>query len=105
MYLINYQTKIPRNNGSPPPQGYAKIHVVAGISKGQVRGATMPVCRDEAGNYMGSSALVISGIVDVPTLEAIACREGISLAEDLMLNNFIIASDSKQVICDIDKGS
>ena len=54
---------------------------------------------------MGCSALVMSGIVDVPTLEAITCREGISLAEDLMLNNFIIASDSKQVICDIDKGS
>lgn len=49
--------------------------------------------------------MVIAGIVDVATLEAIACREGLALAEDLLLNNFVIASDSKQVINDIAKQS
>lgn len=57
------------------------------------------------GNYIGSSALVLAGITDVATLETIACREGLSLAEDLMLHNFVIASDSKQVINDIEKAS
>lgn len=54
---------------------------------------------------MGSSSLVIHGINDLATLETIACREALSLAEDLMIHNFIIAPDSKQVVSDITRGS
>ena len=45
------------------------------------------------------------GVDDPATLEAITCREALALAQDLQLHNFIIASDSKQVIGDIGKGS
>lgn len=45
------------------------------------------------------------GVFDAATLEAIACREALSLADDLLLHNFIIASDSKQVVNDIIKGN
>ena len=34
-------------------------------------------------------------------LEAVACRKAISLAEVPLLQNFVIASDSKQVVGDI----
>lgn len=44
-------------------------------------------------------------IIDVATIEAIACREGLSLADDLMLQNVIIAMNSKQVINDIERVS
>lgn len=88
-----------------PPLGLAKIHIDAGISRAHVKGSAMAVCHGAMGNYLGSSALVIMDITDVATLEAIACREGLSLAEDLMLQNFVIASDSKQVISDIDRAS
>lgn len=54
---------------------------------------------------MGSSALVIAGVWDAATLEAIACREAIALAEDLNQQQFIVASDCKQVIEDIAKGN
>ena len=54
---------------------------------------------------MGSSALVVPGITDPPTLEAIACREGLALAEDLLVSNLIIASDCKRVIDDIKQGN
>ena len=53
----------------------------------------------------GGSALVIHGITDPAILETIACREGLSLAQDLMLQNFVLASDSKQVVDDIKKSS
>lgn len=76
-----------------------------GISRADARIAAAAVCRDESGNFIGSSALVIIGIIDVATVEAIACCEGLSLAQDLMLHNFTIASDRKQVVIDIDKGS
>ncbi|XP_073355270.1 uncharacterized protein [Aegilops tauschii subsp. strangulata] len=44
----------------------------------------------------GSSSLVIEGQIDPATLEAIACREGMALAEDLLVHDFIISSDCKQ---------
>lgn len=54
---------------------------------------------------MGSSSLVTLGLHDPTVLEAIACREGIALAEDLNLHSFVIACDSKQVVCDITNSS
>ncbi|XP_044335919.1 16.9 kDa class I heat shock protein 1-like [Triticum aestivum] len=54
---------------------------------------------------MGSSALVIHGITDAATLEAIACREGLALAQDLLLTDSVIASDSEQVVIDIKTAS
>lgn len=48
---------------------------------------------------------MIPGVDDVATLEAIACREALCLAEDLQIQNCVISSDSKQVISDIKSGS
>lgn len=53
------------------------------------------MCRDARGLFMGSTALVVRRISDATMLEAIACREALSLAEDLVLQNFVVASDSK----------
>lgn len=86
-----------------PPQGHAKINVDAGVRKGS-RGTSVAVCRDESGAYLGSSSLAIVGLDDPEALEAIACREGLALAADLQLQNFVISSDSKHVISDINKG-
>ena len=57
----------------------------AAVSKAHARAATAAVCRDETGNFFGSSARAITGIMDVVTLEVLACREGLALAEDLLL--------------------
>ena len=54
---------------------------------------------------MESSALVIQGVDDPVNMESIACREALCIAEDLLLNQFIVASDAKQVVCDINQGS
>ena len=35
---------------------------------------------------------------DPATLEAIACREGLALAADLHINQFVISSDAKEVV-------
>ena len=56
------------------------------------------MCRDEADNYMGSSALVLEGSFDPATLEAVACREALSLAEDLHVRKFFVSSNCKQVV-------
>lgn len=62
------------------------------------------VCRDTNGTYFGSSALVIGGVDDPFILEAIACREALTLAQDLNLHNFVVASEAKEVIGAIHKG-
>lgn len=93
-----------RQRPKAPPAGFAKIHVDAGVMRGR-GGSAAAVCRDSNGQYLGSSSLVIGGVDDPATLEAIACREGIALAQDLNIHNFIMASDSKQVVSHINKGS
>ncbi|EMS57964.1 Acid phosphatase 1 [Triticum urartu] len=113
-YLTPYLELLPKSPGKAlvasridtvrpkaPPAAYAKVHVDAAVAKIENRGAAVAVCRDTDGNYMGSSVLVVHGITDVAILEAIACREGLALAQDLMLQNFVLASDSKQIVSDI----
>ena len=87
-----------------PPVGFCKIHVDAGVvtRKG---GSAVAVCRDDGGNYMGSSALMVEGVVDPATLEAIACREALALAQDLGIQNFVVSSDCLQVVSDMNKNA
>jgi hypothetical protein len=86
-----------------PPLDYAKIHVDAAVA--QAGGSASAVCRDHNGNYLGSSSLVIAGVCNLVVLEAMACREALSLAANLHLHNFVIACDSKKVVGDIKQGS
>jgi hypothetical protein len=80
--------------------------VIVGMLHTPSRGSTAPtILRDEHGNYLGSSTLVIPAILDPSTLEAIACRDALSSAEDLLLQSFIIALDSKQLVGVVLKGN
>ena len=81
-----------------PPATFAKIHVDAAVRTYR-GGSAVAICRDSNGDFMGSSALVMLGEWEPATLEVIACREAIALAE-----RFVVASDCKQVIRDITKG-
>ena len=89
---------------STPPTGYHKIHVDAAVRQGR-GGSVSTVCRDGNGIFIGSSSLVVMGIHDPTTLEAMAVREALALGEDLHISNMVISSDCKQVIGDIQKGS
>jgi hypothetical protein len=43
------------------------------------------VARDQVGMFLGASGVVLDGIANVGTAEAIACREGLELASNLTL--------------------
>ena len=62
------------------------------------RGTAAAVWWDSTCAFLRSSALVIRGVGGPARLEAIACREGMALAADLHLDQFVIASDAKQVV-------
>ena len=81
-----------------PPVGVAKINVDAAVSKSSNIEATAAVARDDNGNFLGASAVVWEGFEDPEILEAMACREGLSLAADLCLGKIRIASDCLNVV-------
>jgi ribonuclease HI len=81
-----------------PPAGWVKINVDAALNKQQNGGAIAAVCRSEDGDYLGASAIVVQGITDPAVMEALACREAMSLAKDLHLQRIHIASDCLEVV-------
>ena len=51
------------------------------------------VSRDEAGNFLGASVVMMLGIIEPEIMEALALREGMALAKDLSLRRVCMASD------------
>jgi ribonuclease HI len=84
-----------------PPEGFAKFNVDAAVAKNTGGGALGVVCRSAGGVFLGASSLVVAGISDPATLEALACRETLALAEDLNIQKMVVASDCLQVINNI----
>ena len=82
----------------PPPPGFGKINVDAALAKNTTKFTMAAVVRDEAGNFLGASALVMEGITDPEMAEAMACREGMVLTSDLVLQKFKLASDCRNVV-------
>ena len=77
-----------------PRFGFAKVNVDAAVSKHENRGVVAAICRDQDRIFLGASALAVPGISNPAILEAIACREGLSLAADRVQ----VASDCLEVI-------
>ena len=68
-------------------------------------GAVSAVCRDRHGTFLGASTSTFQGLDEPTTLEALAVREALALADDLYERRISVASDCKNVIDDIKKGS
>nr|TKV97293.1 hypothetical protein SEVIR_9G484600v2 [Setaria viridis] len=68
------------------------------------QGVAAAIARDAVENFLGVSALVIRGLLDAKIVEAIACREGLVLANDLMVQHFRLVSDNVNVIRGIKEG-
>ena len=74
------------------------MNVDAATSKSSSISAIAAVARDGGGGFLGASSVVLDGVTDPETLESLACREGMSLAADLVLQNFRLASDCSNAI-------
>ena len=82
----------------PPPQGLMKINVDAALSKNKVFSSVAAVARNGAGDFLGASSVVIEGITDPETMEILACREGLALANDLSFRRVQMASDCSNAV-------
>ena len=65
----------------PPPPGFVKINVDAALAKNSTKVTMAAVPRDEAGNFVGASALVMEGISDSEMAEVMVCRPGFGPAQ------------------------
>ena len=75
-----------------------------GVSLNHNLGTAASISRDRDGAYIGSSVLVVQGLVDPSTLGDLAVREGLSLAQDLAMQHIQVASYCKQVVSHIRHG-
>lgn len=87
-----------------PPSGVLKIYVDAAVGRHEDGGAIAAICRDEAGIYLGASAVQIPDLIDPEVLEAMATNEGLSLASDLACNNAVIATDCITTVSHMNEG-
>ena len=87
----------------PPPIGHVKIHVDGGLSHDGTVGVVAAICRNEQGRYLESSAIILPGVYNPTTLEAIACREALALAADLSLDHLVIVCDCGPIVDDVKK--
>jgi hypothetical protein len=82
----------------PPPSNCTKVNVDTTVAKLTVKGAVGIVCRSGAGVFLGASAIVFDGINHHGSLEALACREALDIADDLLLGHICVASDCLEVV-------
>ena len=65
----------------------------ATLLKNTRRAAVAVIARDGEGTFLGASALVLEGLSEAEVAEALACREGLALADDLGLQTVRVAMD------------
>jgi ribonuclease HI len=82
----------------PPDRGCVKINVDAALRKSSPGGAVGAMCRNAEGSFIGASSLTINGITDPEVLEALACREALALAQDLVVDRVTVSSDCLSVV-------
>jgi ribonuclease HI len=84
-----------------PDQGKCKINVDAAVNRVGSKGAVGVVCRNDRGEFIAASAMIIPNITEPETLEGMACLEALALAEDCGIRKIIVASDCLNIVRNI----
>jgi ribonuclease HI len=82
-----------------------KINDDATMSKNTGKASYAAVARNPSGQFLGAWSVVVMGMSDPETLEAMAVREGLALASDLALQSFRIAFDNAGVVRSISESA
>ena len=82
----------------PSPAGWTKVNVDGALGKLDDKAAVAAVARSCEGEFLGAASVVFIGISDAETVEALAIREALSLADDLLTRRVKVASDCLRVI-------
>ena len=78
-----------------PRDDMVKVNVGSAVGPGGTRGAMGAICRDQACNFLGVSAIVFPLILDLAPVEYAAIRVALALADNLYERKIQVASDCK----------
>jgi ribonuclease HI len=100
-------TESEASSWTAPPLGAVKINVDAAVAKNINKGGVADVARSSTGHHMGTSAVIFRGRGDSEeseTFEALACREAMRLAADIVATRVQVASDFQSVVKNFHEG-
>jgi ribonuclease HI len=96
-----YRPKQRAQHWIAPEQGLCKINTDAAVDRSKSKGAIAAVCRENQGEFIAATAMVIPHIIEPEALEAMACLEALDLADDCALRKLKVASDCLSVVKNI----
>ena len=82
-----------------------KINVDAAVARHGGFGTVSAIRRDGNGEFQGAAAIWFNNVDDPETLETMAIREALALANDLLFLQIQVASDCKVAVEAIKKGT
>ncbi|KAM3196510.1 hypothetical protein ACQJBY_072279 [Aegilops geniculata] len=89
----------------PPPDNHMKFNVDIAVARHGGFGTVSAICRDGSGEYQGASVIRFNNVDDPETLDTLAIREALALAEDLLFHDISVASDCKVAVEAIKRGT
>jgi len=99
----NYKTAMKksikqREGWKRPPEGKLLINIDGSFREESDSGGTGVVIRDSKGTFIAGSCNYMEHVVDAPTSEVMALKEGLLLAQWIGCNGFIIHLDYMEVV-------
>jgi ribonuclease HI len=79
-----------REGWKKPPDGKLLINVDASFREENGNGGTGVIIRDSNGQFIAGSCNYMEHVMDTPTVEVVALKEGFLLAQHIGCNGFII---------------
>jgi ribonuclease HI len=92
------KASVVKDGWKKPPEGYLKLNVDAGYDETTSTGSTGAVIRDSSGGFIAASQRYLDNVIDAPTCEVIALRDGLLLAQQLGVSKLIAQSDCMEVV-------
>ena len=81
-----------------PAEGFLMINVDGSFEETTSTGSTGAIIRDSSGGFIAASYSYISNVLDAHMAEASALRDGLLLAQRLVLANYKIQADCMEVV-------
>jgi ribonuclease HI len=98
MKTIRKAEPVKKEGWKKPLEGKLMINIDGAFDNESGRGAAGIIIRDYMGQFVAAAQVFLPHIVDAHMAEAYAFREGLSLAQRIGANNFIIQTDCAQVV-------
>jgi ribonuclease HI len=87
-----------------PPEGKLLINVDVSFRPENGSGSTDAVIRDSSGSFIAASHSYFEHVVDAPSAELMAVKDGLLLARHIGCNRIIIQSDCLEVVETVQQG-